>query len=119
MSPDNVVRKYEIRKHEERVKTIIERANLRDFTLCCAIIDTLARWPALKFEDLHRLVCDKLTVSVKEKHFQRAIDYTNERLRLINNLDPKTVVCVASIYSITVEVDGAFFTRLVLVHNSI
>lgn len=108
---------WERKQENQAIDAILSRANLKAHVVSCAIIEFLARQTSMKFGDLHKQVCEKLGVSMKEKHFRYAISYTNEALRLINNLDHKSEVCIAAIYEITVEVDGNYFTRFALVHN--
>lgn len=102
---------------ETNAARIIERAALDNFPISRAIISILRQKTSVKVADLHKAVCERVGAPLPERFFQKAMDFTNEKLRLINNLDPKHEVCIARIYFLTVEVEGKYFRRVALVDN--
>jgi hypothetical protein len=105
--------------NETRVSAaeIIERAGLDRHPIQATIVALLYGAKSMTFDDLREATCDHLNTIINAKNFTRAIMVTNERLRLINNLDPNREVCLAQIYDIMVEVDEKYFNRYVLVSN--
>lgn len=96
---------------------ILERAALNAYPISRAIVTSLSAVKSMSIEALHRALFEKLRVDIREPVILGAIDFTNEKLHLIDNLDPNHEVLLAHIHGITVEVDGMFFVRYVLVHN--
>lgn len=96
---------------------LISRADLENYPISRAIVAELLRVDFIKFGDLHLNVCNAVKANLTEKHLRQHIKFTNEKFRMINNLDIHEEVTLAQIYDITVEVNNRFFTRIALVHN--
>lgn len=107
----------EDRVFNEAMLRLITRADLENHMIGRAIIAALLQTDFMKFEVLYSNVRGKFDAVITEKTFRRHIEFVNDKFRLINNMDMKHEITIAQIYEITVEVDGAFYTRMALVHN--
>ncbi len=96
---------------------LTERAGLESHPISRAIVCELLKHDCVKFGDLLYEVTRSVNCDLSERNLRRHIEFTNEKFRLINNLDIKEQVTLAQIYEITVEFNDQFFTRIALVHN--
>lgn len=106
-----------MRNDDAAINELIERASLKNHPIQKAIVQTLGAVPSLSFVQLWRQTCDIVGVAIDEKNFRRAIENTNEILRLIDNLDQHYDICLAKICTVAVEVEGNYFYRYALVRN--
>lgn len=96
---------------------LISRADLENHMISRAILAVLLRCDFMTFGALHADIEGRFGMKITEKTLRKHIEFTNDKLRMINNLDMKQEITLAHIYDITVEVGGEFHTRIALVHN--